>query len=775
MTTDLRSRIAQRASLLQQGQGEQQPVEQSQQQEQPSNDLRSRIEERANLIPKDERSTARKVVDKGTRLVSQRIIGGIQGAAFPLDMATTISQKIGEGANSQLFRQEIGKEIEGLLDKKAFGKFDEKDQERLEYFSDLIRNPEKTEQFLPKDVVGFDTGSLIEAGAKKLTGIDLAPRDASEMAARWIGFVHNPKTLSILKNGFNPSNIKTAAKALIPSAKQSIKTVGAVGGLTLAADLELGPIGTMLMAVFGDSLPDIVQGGAKGIFKTGKNLFSIVKEGGFKKVLAKGAAAFTPRDKEALQKSIINDFRKAGVQGDLGSISGNNIVKWIQSTLGQSGLTGAPLEEFKKSLTKNIVSEYKKLAGTLGESIHQSRFEAGAAIKEHVTNARDLDLAKSRELFTSLRKRGGKNTVFGDGIANVIKEVEKDLIPGSFKSAEQQKVLDILNVVKKDVISDQQKVLDVLKQKKTKNGLASVSKKRKVPINGLINTKIALGDAINYEVQGGAKKLLGRIVKEVDKAIASHDKVDSAFARDWVKAKSGFAKHAKLFRGKSISTILKTQDPSQIFNQMNTPHGISQVKQALSKLPGGTKLFNELAAFKLEEMIGKNLVDSTSQQLNFGTFSKLLQKGQNREIARQLLGTPTLKRLEVLQNASGRIADTAQKFLNASRSGVHAADLVLVGKIMGDVSKVFDGNPWSFKKKAWSLVKSGGSFLGGKQLSKLIADPKFIRLVEDAILEGRGASGAKLQSIGLKLAERIKQIQASAKESVKPAISQASR
>jgi hypothetical protein len=262
-----------------------------------------------------------------------------------------------------------------------------------------------------------------------------------------------------------------------------------------------------------------------------------------------------------------------------------------------------------------------------------------------------------------------------------------------------------------------------------------------------------LNDVINYEVQGGAKNLLKRVVGEIDEAITSHGDTNflgaKKFAKEWTQANKKFAKHARLYRGKVISSALKGQDPSQIFNKMNTPHGIAQIKKALSVSPEGKALFKKLARYKLEEMIGKNLVNSTSKQVNFGTFSKLLEKGQNRAIVKGLLGPSGLKQLERIQVASGRLAETAQKFLNTSRSGVHTADLALAGKVVHDVANTFSGNPWP-------LLKSGGALAVGKSMAKYMSDPEFIREVEEIILQSGKGSEVSLQNAGLKLAKIIK-------------------
>lgn len=678
---------------------------------------------------------SRGVIEKGARLATQGLIGGIQTGTLAYDIPAIFGKIYGE-ANAPLeFRQNIFNDLEDLADQKARGQWSEEDQKRWDSNLDLINNPEKMDKFLPKNIPDFDVASLIEKGAKQF-GVDLTPEDTAESAMRWIGFIKNPaKAQELMKNGLNPKNAKEVVRALIPNPKEIARGVGAATAMEYAAAAELGPIGTMIAAVVGDMAPSLALRGGKSAFEFAKNPVKNTKKG-----LAKGVAAFTPRDKEALQKALITDFREAGVQADLGTVSGNNIIKWIQSTIQQSGLSGNALEEFKKSISNNVVSEYHKLASKLGESVYESRYEAGEALKTGLKEARDIDLGIARKLYNSATERAGTNQVFTGNIGKAILELEQKLEPGSLKSTEQQKVIDVLQKVKNDVLTPE-------------GGIKGAE------IKSLINDKIALNDIIDYEVQGGAKKLLMQLVGEIDDAIKSHGSKDPKFAKEWTQANKKFGEHAKLFRGKTISQALKTQDPSLLFSKMNTPHGIAEIKKALTKTPEGIKLFDQLARFKLEELIGKNMVDGTTNQLKFGTFSKLLEKGQNREVVKQLIGPESLSKLQKLQNSSGKLAETAQKFLNTSRSGVHAADLTYAAKLLNDMGSVLSGNPWP-------LLGSAGGLLGAKRIAKLMADPGFIRLVEDVLLESEKGSESSLQRVGSSLANKIRSLEESSLASV---------
>lgn len=689
----------------------------------------------------DNRSMLEKGFEKGTRLIGQAALGGIQRATVGYDIPAIFSRKLGIANAPQEFRQNIFNDIEQLQEQKSRGEWNQEDQEKYDNLVDLIKNPEKMKEFLPKEekIPHFDVGGLIESGAKQF-GVDISPQGADEMALRWIGFIKNPeKAADLLKNGLNLTNAKEIIKALAPTGKEAFRGIGAGSAIQYAAESEFGPVGTMIAAILGDISPSLALKTGTTALNVAKNPIQSIKTAGKttiqtgKKLAAKGIAKFTPRNKSDLQKAIITDFREAGIQADLGTISGNNIVKWVQSTLAQSGLTGTPLEEFKKSLTSNIVSEYKKLASELGETIYQSKYEAGEALKSGLHEARDIDLSESRDLYNSARERAGSAQVFTGNVVSTIQEIEESLAPGSYKSAEQKAVLDIIDQIKKDVSTPE-------------GGI------RGAEVRALINDKIALNDAINYEVQGGTKQLLKRLVHEIDEAILTHGKSDPQFAKEWAVANKKFSEHAKLFRGKVLDQALKTQDPSQIFNKMNTPHGIEQIRKGLNVTPEGRQLFNQLSRYKLEELIGQNMVNSTTQQLNFGNFSKLLEKGQNREIVKSLLGKEGLSRLEKLQKASGTLADTAQKFLNTSRSGIQTADTAIVLNALTSIGLALAGNPWP-------LIQAGGLYVAAKTAAKLMADPEFLHLVEEAIIESRHPTSKAFKNTGTRLAKRIKDLE----------------
>lgn len=654
---------------------------------------------------------------KAGRIGAQYALGAAESALLPYEIA--VAPLASEEAQMGAYRGNISDDIERLQEQKESGIWDAQDQELYDSLVQQLQNPEKSKQFVRTADIG------VKGLAEKATGIDLTPEGTLEKAAVWTGFIKNPAKLSALaKTGINP---KSLFKAIAPSGKEALRGLGAGAGLQAAEEGEFGPIGTLAAAVIGD----LAGGGVAGLAKA-----AITP----KKSLASLAAKLSAKDKLAVQKELIKDFRESGLQADVGTLTDSDLMKWLQSRLAQSGLTGKALDDLKQQMTSQIKEEYKGLADSLGQAKFSTSHEAGEVVKESMKKIRDADMAATRELYQNANnalKEGAQTDT--KKLAEVITRIEKQLKPGALKSSEQKAVLDVIDTLKHDIFDSE-------------GGLISGN------VKDLMNNKVAINDIINYQVQGGAKQFLKTIVSELDRAIIGHGKQNPTFAKNYINANRKFANHAKTFRNRSVETLLRAEDPMSIINKMNSVQGIKNMGNILNRTPEGRETFKNLKRLKLDQVVGDNLVDSTTQQVKLGTFSKLLEKGKNREIIKEILGPQSMKRLERLQSNTGRLADTAQKFFNASKTGVTISDVAVVGKALSDMAHLFAGNPWP-------IAKTSGGIVGARYLTKLIADPSFLKLVEDAILASSKEDTALLMQIGEKLA---KPIQAALVQTQKP-------
>lgn len=657
----------------------------------------------------------RSLLDKAGRVGSQFALGMAENALLPYELS--VAPLTSKDAQQVPYRENLGEDLERLLEQKASGIWDDQDQELYDSIVDQLQNPQKSEQFLKTADIGVR--GLVE----KATGLDLHPEGVLEKAAGWTGFIKNPKNIKkILDLGLKPKEI---LKAIMPTGSEALRGLGAGAALEAAEEGEFGPIGTMAALVAGD----LVGAGAAGVAKGAGKLLTQPK-----KALAEVAATFTSQDKMKMQKDLIKDFRDAGLQADLGTLTNNNLVKWTQSRLAQSGLTGEALKEFKNELTDQIKREYGQIADELGKVSYQSTHEAGEIAKEGLKRIREADLAETRQLYSAANKALKENAfVDSKRLAKSIESLEKELKPGRIKSTEQQAVLNSIEKLKEDLFDSSGNLMYA-------------------NVKDLMNNKIALNDIINYEVQGGAKQLLKSIVGELDRAIISHGKDNPSFAKNYINANKRFSQHAKTFRNRNVDQLLKSPDPSQLMNKMNTVQGIRDIQSVLSKSAQGKEIFDNLKRTKLEKVIGDKLVDSTTQQVKLGTFSKLLEPGKNKEVMKEILGAQGFKRLERLQKNAGKLAEAAQEFYNASKSGVVAADAAILYQGMKSIADLLMLNPWP-------IMKVAGGLLGGKKLSGLLGDKEFLKLVEDVIVSSEKRSPADLVESVLKLKPYILQAQ----------------
>lgn len=644
----------------------------------------------------EEQQPKRSKLAKAGRVGAQVGLGLLEstpaGMAYDIGVAPLASKE----AQTVNYRQNLFEDIERLSEQKQTGVWDEQDQAQLDNLVDQVKNPQKMQEFVQE---GPDIS--IKGIAEKVTGVDFTPEGVLEKAAHWTGFIKDPKKISELsKSGIK---LPELMKAIAPTGTEILRGVGAGTAMQMAEDGDFGPIGKMGMLVLGDVL-------GLGVAEAGKGLGSILKNP--KQFLAKSAAKMTNKDKIDLQKDIIKDFRDSGIQADLGTLTDSNLIKWTQSRLAQSGLTGKALDDFKKELTGQIKSEYEQLANTLGELKYTNSFELAQKTKDMLSDIRNTDLSEARKLYdNSTKALKGRGFVKTTKLDETIKRLEKDLRPGSIKSAEQTAVLNAIERLKLDLYDSNGSLLQA-------------------DVKDLINNKIALNDIINYETQGGAKQLLKGLVGDIDRAIISHGKDNPTFAKNYIQANKKFSQHVKTFRNRAMSKLLNTENPEQILKELNSVNGIKKLEGVLKKTPEGTKLFGNLKRFKLNELIDKNLVDSSTKQIKMGTFSKMLEKGKNRELVKEMMGPVEFKRLEKLQKNAGTLADASNKFFNASQSGVVAADAAVLSQGITAFANLLGGNPWP-------LMKVAGGIAGARNLSNLMADKEFLKLVEEAIINNQ--------------------------------------
>lgn len=651
-------------------------------------------------------------LEQAGRVGAQFALGAAENALLPYELG--VAPLASKEAQQVPYRENLFQDIERLQEQKQMGVWDEQDEQLLNHLIDQAKDTEKSEKYI-------QTADISVRGlAEKATGMDLHPEGVLEKGVHWMGFLKNPANIkNLIKMGTSPKEI---IKAIMPG-KTVMRGLAAGTALQIAEGGNFGPIGTMAAAVVGD----LMGGGVAGLGK------AIAHP---KQTLAKGAALLS-NTKNAIKSDLKEAAEQSGYTKDIGTLTNNNMVKMVQSRLAASGLTGAPLEQLRKQMTKEVVDAYKSIAEELGEARFQSLHEAGEITKEAIEGIKDTELSQIRDLYNETRAAGEGKTVVSEipRLAASVEKLEKTLSAGKIKSPQQKEVLSQIESLKAEMFDE-------------------AGNLRPVSVEALLNNKIALNDIINYEVQGGAKQLLKGIVKDIDDALESYGRsYNKNFYKNYIKANAKFQKHAKEFRNRDISKLLITENPESLMSRMNTISGMRRLETILNKTPEGKEIFNNLKRMKLDKMLGEQMENSVTEQLKSGKFLSALDNKNNIALLKEMLPKEAFSRLMKLKAHVGELAESAQKFLNASQSATAGTDLAIMGSIlMGTVGGI-TGNPWAIMGAA----KTAGVVLGARQLSKLISDPKFLKMVEEAITASKKNNLSLMQKVSKNMIDHIKE------------------
>lgn len=307
----------------------------------------------------EENIPKRNLVEKGARLLSQVGLGALEMEALPYELG--VAPLASKEAQTAVYRENLGEDIERLLEKKEMGDWDEQDQELYDHLSEQLKDTGKSEKYVKTADIG------LRGAVEQVTGVDLHPEGVLEKAANWVGFIKDPKKItSLFKVGLKP---KEFIKKLVPGTDE-IRGLTAGSALQLAEEGNFGFMGTLGAAIIGD-----VAGFGPKMVK------NIIKEP--KKSLAQATAFLTGANRKAKYVDmIIDDANKAGIKLDAGTLTQSPFIQMMQARVAQSGLTGPALENFQKELSSQFVKEYKGVVDYLGEQKFENAFQAGNAVKQ---------------------------------------------------------------------------------------------------------------------------------------------------------------------------------------------------------------------------------------------------------------------------------------------------------------------------------------------------------------------------------------------------------
>lgn len=332
----------------------------------------------------------------------------------------------------------------------------------------------------------------------------------------------------------------------------------------------------------------------------------------------------------------------------------------------------------------NFRTKYKKLYGEVNKAAKESIGRVNADLGEAL-RALDAEYTEFKRVFEDKNLKD----VFTPNNRNYVKIASKfERDPDALRALER-------------VLGETEAGQDVLS--KVKRDFADrIMRKKDLTDRDIANLKKELG--AGYD-------------DIVDNFLAARKEAREAIPR----AKKGEPLTAEYLREKSAD---------QIMTMMDTVEGIRKLKSNLGNTAEGRELFEELARYKVERMIGDKMFDSAKQQLRFNKFSKLASNPAEKAILRELLGSKGLERFQKLQRLSGQLNESAQKFFNASQTQASYKDMAILS---GGLAGIFSFNPWLIM----SSLTSGMSI---NMFARLISDPEVLKIIEEEMMRPKQLS-----------------------------------
>lgn len=573
------------------------------------------------------------LLEKGGRLAAQYGLGALQGtpAGMVYDIATAPLSS--EGAQTVSYRQNVMEDIEQMAEQKlnaskGIGDWSKNDEELFQHLQDQIKHPERAEQFV-KTLPDISIHGLAQKAVEPF-GIDLEPEGVLEKAANWAGFIKNPKNIKNLATiGLTP---KAVTKALLPAPTEAIRGLSAGAALQMAQEGNFGPIGTIASAVTGD----LLGFGPKGLTYIAKNP---------KRILAQATNRLTgANSKKEWIKDLISDADKAGVQLDAGTLTDSNIVRWAQARAAQSALSGDALDNFRKNLSGQIVSQYEKIANQLGTLSFENNHQAAESIRNFV-NQEERSLFEKYGQKTSQEARPLVGRIAVEEQPNYQQRLLNQISPQEFRNnyeaGETLKTIaeDIKNPIKEEFsrrwenlnreieilpaephaelsrvirnfIEEQQGSLLLGESTAENRVLQSAIRLRDaisteegaligVTLRDLIKTKRTLGDIANWEFGGSNfQSAYKHLVSEIDRTIErSLGNVNPALRNAYEQLNAEYSQFKNIFENKNVLPLFEPRNENfnTIYNSfLKNPDNLRSLEDILIESPRGQQVINQV-------------------------------------------------------------------------------------------------------------------------------------------------------------------------------------
>jgi hypothetical protein len=597
----------------------------------------------------EENKPKKSKLEKGARIAGQYAIGIAENAFLPYELgAARLGSK---DAQKVAYRQHLMENIEDLQQLKELSpnEWKPQDQTLLDDLVEQMKNPTKSEEFVQAHDIG------VRGLAGKITGQDLHPEGILEKAAGWTGFLKNRKNLYKFGKDLATLNLtpKDILKGVLPGS-DAMRGLTTGTALQMAEEGQFGPLGTLGAVIAGD----VIGHGPKAIFYVLRNP---------KAAAAKAVNLVTMNNtKREAAKQLIEDFNKAGLQIDLGTLTGSPVVQMVQARLSQSGLTGSALDNFRKELSGQITREYQLIMDNLGEMAFENSHQAQEAIKDAMrVQEFELGIPKiSKEEPSkgsrSLQGRVGawEHPEYEQNLLSRISptEFESDYIAGeTLKTAAE----DIKNPIKEQfehrwtafnneiqgISTPQPELANDMRNfvrehqgslllgesapearvlQAAQNLLQNIEHEGAyigVNLNNLVKTKRTLGDIANWEFGGSNfesayKKLVGDIDRAIDRTLQS---VSPELRQQFEMLNAEYSQFKDVFENKNVRPLFepKNQNYNAIYNSfVSNPDKLRSLEDMLYISPRGKELGNQIKRdYAAKQLSKQNLSDRDLRNL----------------------------------------------------------------------------------------------------------------------------------------------------------------
>jgi phage terminase small subunit len=616
---------------------------------------------------------------------------GLQAGKGLLQSATIMPDIAAMGANAfmkaphvaeQKYRENVFEDIERLYEQKQTGVWDEQDENLLGSLLDQVHNPEKMKPFIEE---GLEKGSeinaflapshAIEKGFEAVTGIDTKAEGIAEKAANWIGFLKNPKDILNLSKG--TIGVKNIIQAINPGATNTLRGLSAGTALEMAEEGNFGPMGTLAALLVGD----VVGMGPKGLWYTATNP---------KKVVAETINLFTRgNSKKAWSNEILSQAKEAGLQLDAGTITNSDFIRMLQTRASQSGLTGAPLENFMKDQSAFFVKEYEKIADSIENLEFESAHQAGEAIRDSLKRTENIfesapkNLKEEQGAARSLQGRVATEARPENIENNFLNRIAPDEFRNSSQAGETLRVnaeeirqpikeqfnerweqfdhevteieapqAELAEDLRQFVGSREGSLLlgestaearvlraadNLLQRIETEGGLISIS------LSDLIKTKRTLADVADFEFggsnfQSAYKKLVGDVNRAVERTL---EQENPALMEAYQELNQDYTQYKNIFENKSVLSLFErgNENYNNIYNSIiRDPDKMRAVENILHNTPQGQRAINQMKRDYAQRVISKpNVTQREIRDLSSVLGENFERDLQNYSRARQYL------------------------------------------------------------------------------------------------------------------------------------------